>query len=129
MKKMTNAELAKMDPEIRKRIDRVLRPRDTMIAYKFHDADIETWRKRAKAAKMNVAEWMQGRLNELADNPVPDTRTKDEKRVDAASRPRNTSFSRRFNNADVERWNKAAEKAEESMTSWIERALNAKEKK
>lgn len=105
----------------------MIKPKDTMIAYKFNEDDIAEWRSKANKAGINLSEWMKLKFDWLASNPIEDERNDDDKKLCRALRPRNTNLSRRFNKSDIDRWVKAA--GEESMTSWCERALKMKDRK
>lgn len=51
---------------------------------------------------------------------APDQR----ERVERALHPRDTVFSRRFREGDVEAWRRAADRSGKNLRNWIEEVLN-----
>jgi len=52
-----------LTPEARKKLDRLVRPRDTVFSRKFAAADVARWRRAAAAADQSMTEWIEVALN------------------------------------------------------------------
>lgn len=115
-------DLDTLDPETRSKVERIIAPLDKMATYKFNPDDIALWRAVSNKSEFeDMTSWMRHVLNEAATDPLPDHRSETRKLYDAQHRT--VQLSRRFSTCEFDRWLQTA--GEESMTSWVERHLNA----
>lgn len=50
-------------PETRVRVERALNPRVTALGTRHGTADVERWKREAKAAKLSFVDWVEQKLN------------------------------------------------------------------
>jgi hypothetical protein len=110
-------DMTKLDPEVRRRVERALHPRDTLFSRKFAAADVRKWRKAAKLSRMTIQLWMEIHLRQAHTIGL---------RLDKPrSNPplRNKVLSARFTAEDVEAWARLATLTI-STRDWVEHVLN-----
>jgi len=58
-------DLASLTPDVRKKVERAIEPRDKILAVRVSEAKLEEWAKKAKAAGFDkLAEWVRARLDD-----------------------------------------------------------------
>jgi len=59
-------DLSDLSPKQRRKIDRALHPRDTMVSQRFAQADVESWKNAAMRNDEALQVWMERVLNAAA---------------------------------------------------------------
>jgi hypothetical protein len=126
MAKAKNIDLNKLDTAARKRVERVIAPRDKRLALLFVKGDVERWeraaRKEARAgACENLSNWIELYLDAAAAEDPP---LVSRGAVESAMVARDYPLNRRFNGAKLRKWKAVARCRGMSLTLWVESVLN-----
>jgi hypothetical protein len=105
----------KLTPRQLAQIDRVIHPRDTPLAVRCAGNYVDSWQACATAADVFVTDWIESALRAAVQQ-------KDLPKYPRYKRDRSISYL--FSRKDILAWKDAAELAGDSLTGWVERALN-----
>lgn len=129
MAKAKNIDLSKLDPAARKRVERVIAPRDKRLALLFVKSDVESWERAAHKEKSeSLSAWVETTLD-VAATGIDDMPAAIRSEIAQAAVARDYPFNRRFNSDKLEYWKRAARSCDATFTLWVERWLNHAAKK
>jgi hypothetical protein len=122
MAKAKSIDLNKLDPAARKRVERLIAPKDKRLALLFVGDDVERWERAAtKEGFDSLSGWMEINLDAAVGRAMPQAIRG---AVEQAAIARDSPLNRRFNSDKLKSWKKAANLCEVSLTEWVERWLN-----
>lgn len=123
MAKAKSIDLSKLDPAARKRVERVIAPKNKRLALLFIQSDVERWeRMAAKEHFESLSRWVENYLDYWATRVTVPSPVRTE--VEQAALARDYPLNRRYNSGKLEVWKAAAADHEMSFTEWVERCLN-----
>ena len=67
MPKNGNIDLNSLDAKERKRIERILKPRDYRLSLHFNEVSVDAWKAAAKAEGESLTSWIERHLDAVVD--------------------------------------------------------------
>ena len=65
MPKPKMIDVSQLTPNERKRLEKILVPRDTKLSLKFKAASVEAWRAAAEREEVSLTDWIERGLDKL----------------------------------------------------------------
>lgn len=116
-------DLTRLDSATRKRVERVIAPRDARLALLFVKEDVAHWERASKGEGYDsLSQWAEHHL----DHWAPRTKVPASKRTprEQAAVARDCFYSRRYNRSKLKVWKASAKRHNMTLTEWVERCLN-----